>query len=246
MKSELRAVQYKLCIQRNRINEVVIETLTNRSNYYAEKEIYKYYTNLTPFGLVPSVSENVTSVEIYPHCLGGCIFLNNAVNLEGNTSYEICFLHFNNLITITRISGEDRAVLKATFYRKILHSCEDYTKVWVSWNDGVIAFGTGNVGMNEKITTTDSKHFLVYGVGVTSFTEAVWKVNIKVSTQQIRTFCALECQMSKDCIGFNYRYGGSMNCELIEGGELIETEDDYEWHYYSKCLQDKSACLACR
>ncbi|VDI30988.1 Hypothetical predicted protein [Mytilus galloprovincialis] len=200
-------------------------------------------------------------------CQGGCILLNDAANLTGNNSYEICFILVHNLITIARMSGDDNEVLKAVTVQTLILSCDDYKQVWVRWHDGVIGFGTGSIGLNEQITTTDSKPFRVYGVGVTSFLLGVWKVNIKaiptghycamtetycyskllsVSTQKIRTYCALECQKSNDCVGFNYRYGGSMNCELIVGGKIIDTEDDYEWNYYAKCLQDKRACLKCR
>ncbi|CAG2247473.1 unnamed protein product [Mytilus edulis] len=253
----------------NRIDEIVIETLTNRDNYSSASvhDKYIYYTSLTPFGLVPPISENVTSFEMNAGCQGGCILLNDVANLEGNNSYEICFNAFHNLIYIARMSGDDSVVLKTVDKPEILTICDDYTQVWVTWKDGVIGFGTGSIGLNEKITTTDSKPFRVYGVGVTSFLLGVWKVNIKaiptgyycamtytycytrllsVSTQKIRTYCASECQKSNDCVGFNYRYGRSLNCELIEGGNKIETEDDYEWHYYAKCLQDKTACLKCR
>lgn len=69
---------------------------------------------------------------------------------------------------------------------------------------------------------------------------------LSVSTQRIRTYCALECDRSDDCLGFNYRTTGTENCEIIDGAQLVVTESANGWKFYSKCLQDKNICLACR
>ncbi|VDI30985.1 Hypothetical predicted protein [Mytilus galloprovincialis] len=147
-----------------------------------------------------------------------------------------------------------------------LLSCSEMTVVWVTWDSGVITFGTGNPESNGVLSAIDDRPFNIHGVGVTSITLGVWKFIIKanptgyycrmsytyatgylisITTQKTRTYCAIECQKSNDCLGFNFRYKGILNCELVEGGQLVIKDEHYEWHFYSKCLQDNDGCVSC-
>ncbi|CAC5379260.1 unnamed protein product [Mytilus coruscus] len=62
-----------------------------------------------------------------------------------------------------------------------LLACFEMTMVWVTWNSGVITFGTGNpeTTSNGLLTGTDYRPFTIYGIGVTSITHGEWKFIIK-------------------------------------------------------------------
>jgi hypothetical protein len=70
-------------------------------------------------------------------------------------------------------------------------------------------------------------------------------VLLETTTQQIKQLCARKCEESDECLAFNFRVGGNMNCQLISGSQLVVTEGPVEWTFYRKCLQHQSMCQGC-
>ncbi|VDI30989.1 Hypothetical predicted protein [Mytilus galloprovincialis] len=255
-----------------RINQVYLKTLSKgniRSG--STDQIYNHYTKLTSFGLIPTLRDNRTSFWV-KSCRDTCILLSDTETLLSDVFYEICFAQINRMLNIWRGNADGSTnEMKSMMKTSLLNCTGGFSNIWVLWNDGQIHIGVDSeIGEeNSLIQSTDNQPFDIRGIGIiTTFSiDGIWKMDIQanptgyfcgvsntrapitflsVSTQRIRTYCALECDRSDDCLGFNYRTTGTENCEIIDGAQLVVTESANGWKFYSKCLQDKNICLACR
>ncbi|VDI63846.1 Hypothetical predicted protein [Mytilus galloprovincialis] len=56
--------------------------------------------------------------------------------------------------------------------------------------------------------------------------------------------CTLECSTRNDCLGVNFN-GITKTCEVVAGGQPVVKSVVNNWKFYSKCLHENKACLAC-
>ncbi|CAC5368202.1 unnamed protein product [Mytilus coruscus] len=239
-------IQFFKDVHGGRINQVYLKTL-NKGNIRSgnTNQIYNYYTTLTSFGLQPTLSDNQTSFWV-KSCRDTCILLSYTENLTSNVFYEICFAQINRILNIWRGNEDGTTKELGNLLKTSLLNCTGgFSNIWVIWDHDRISIGVNSEIAEEKslLTAVDDQPFNIRGVGIiTTFNiDGIWKLNIEanptgyfcgvsntraamtllsVSTQGIITSCALECDRSDDCLGFNYRTTGTQNCEIIDGHNL--------------------------
>ncbi|CAG2205170.1 unnamed protein product [Mytilus edulis] len=154
-----------------------------------------------------------------------------------------------------------------------IYDCTVYLPFWISWAEGEIKLGTGIVvGENVLGYLTNSPHFEVKAIGVltdygrlgnwriyfddklTGYFDSCSMNNTKsdlvvVDHMTCSTLeCAMSCDMSRTCIGFNFN-SAITRCELLSFGSDFVTDIPHHieagWKFYSQCLKKKTACLGC-
>lgn len=56
--------------------------------------------------------------------------------------------------------------------------------------------------------------------------------------------CAMLCNLNVHCMGYSINTE-TMECELVEGNQLISKIADNNWTFYTKCLDGMSRCVFC-
>ncbi|CAC5362839.1 unnamed protein product [Mytilus coruscus] len=234
-------------------------------------DIMNYTNDVNRYNLDLS---GITSLMIkLKACHSAHVLLSNSVVRNSSKPlYEIIISYFYDTSYIVyRAEGS----LDTDFSTPDILNCTVYLPFWIRWADGDIKLGTGIVvGDHVLGNFKNADHFVVRSIGVLTDRGSLgkWNIKIEVSDKFAGYFdscsmsntksdvvvvddikcsgirCATSCGLSKTCMGFNFNSARN-RCELLSFGSNVVTDIPHHieagWRFYSKCYNEKTACLGC-
>ncbi|CAC5411878.1 unnamed protein product [Mytilus coruscus] len=244
----------------NLLDDVRIKTQNSGGVGLWTPNIEDYYTNLSTFQIF--LADRYIKFYVKA-CDNAFVLLSAATNLQSD-SYAICIGGQGNSKIFLRVR-RNGAVTSISFPESGILSCSEFKVFEVNWEE------SGRITlMSDRGTVmnwTDTTPIQIQGLGIMTGwgSEGLWILKhsslftgyycgesdtygnmtlLSTTVQRSRVTCTLKCSTRNDCLGVNFN-GNTNTCEVVAGGQPVVKSVVHNWKFYSKCLHENKACLAC-
>ncbi|CAG2220425.1 unnamed protein product [Mytilus edulis] len=219
-----------------------------------------YYTNLSTFQILLTNRFIKFHVKV---CNDAFVLLSAANNLQSDC-YQICIGGHGNSKVFLRVR-RNGTITGFSLWESGLLSCLEFKVFEVNWEESgriTLMSGRGTV-----MNWTDPSPIQIKGLGIMTGwgSEGLWILEhlslftgfycsesdtygnmtlLSTTVQRSRITCTAEFSTRNDCLGVNFNTN-TKTCEIVAGGQPIVKSVAYHWKFYSKCLNENKACLAC-